>query len=149
MATVNFYHLSRRPVEDALPLLVARVLAGGQRLLIHAATPVFAKALDDRLWTFDAESFLPHASPGSSIDPTFEHVWITTDTDNLNKAKVLLLADQTNSPHIATMEKVLIVFDGRHRESLQEARAAWKSLKEAGHTLRYFQENEDGGWREK
>ncbi|MFN9322806.1 MAG: DNA polymerase III subunit chi [Holosporales bacterium] len=149
MPTVNFYHLSRRSVEEALPALVNRVLASGQRLLIHTANPAFAKFLDDCLWTFDSESFLPHASAGSSVAPALEPVWITADTENPNGATVLLLADQTDSVHFVSMEKVLIVFHGRHRESLDAARRVWKLLKEAGHTLRYFQENEEGGWLEK
>jgi len=41
---------------------------------------------------------------------------------------------------------VLDLFDGHDPDAVQSARQRWKTLKEAGHDLAYWQQSEQGGW---
>jgi DNA polymerase-3 subunit chi len=61
---VDFYHLTRSPLERALPQIAEKVLASGGRLLIVADEALMRAKLDQLLWTYAAESFLPHGSGG-------------------------------------------------------------------------------------
>jgi DNA polymerase-3 subunit chi len=41
------------------------------------------------------------------------------------------------------------MFDGFDEPQLQKARESWKRLKGEGHTLSYWQQNQDGRWQRK
>ncbi len=72
MARVDFYRLTRDPVERVLPALATRVLANGDRLLVVAAPAMQRQAMDEALWTLNPASFLPHGhagSPDEEIEP--------------------------------------------------------------------------------
>lgn len=64
MTRIDFYILEGR--QDAgrhLQIacrLAEKAWSGGQRVYIHTDEAVSAKKLDDMLWSFRAESFLPH-----------------------------------------------------------------------------------------
>jgi hypothetical protein len=64
---VLFYHLERGTLEDVLPGLVERTLARNWRALIKCESADRAAALDTLLWTYDDQSFLPHAQAGDGL----------------------------------------------------------------------------------
>ena len=43
--------------------------------------------------------------------------------------------------------RVLVMFNGQDAGELAEARARWKTLKDAGHALTYWQQESNGGWK--
>ncbi|HWU03492.1 MAG TPA: DNA polymerase III subunit chi, partial [Novosphingobium sp.] len=55
---VFFYRLSDGPVEQALPLLAARVVGLGERLLVLAGDGAQAQAISAALWAHRPEAFL-------------------------------------------------------------------------------------------
>ena len=59
---ILFYHMQRQPLEKVLPNLVERSLERGWQAAIQAATEERLQALDDHLWTYSDESFLPHGT---------------------------------------------------------------------------------------
>ena len=72
MARVDFYRLTRDPVERVLPAIATRILEGGNRLLVVAAAALQRQAIDEALWTLQPASFLPHGAAGSpdeAIEP--------------------------------------------------------------------------------
>src|SRR3546814_1140400 len=69
---VDFYRLTRDPIERVLPALATRILANGDRLLVVAASAMRRQAIDEALWTLNRASFLPHGhagSPDEAIEP--------------------------------------------------------------------------------
>ncbi len=63
MTRIDFYIL-QEATQDArwhfCCRLVDKALRAGSRILLLADSPEDAKALDDLLWTFKPESFIPH-----------------------------------------------------------------------------------------
>jgi len=53
MAQVDFYQLSRDPVERVVPLLAAKVLESGARLLVVCEDATQRATLSDALWARD------------------------------------------------------------------------------------------------
>src|SRR5215469_7887916 len=90
MTEIWFYHLERRSLEDVLPELLERTLARGWRALVRAESSDRAQALDTLLWTYDEESFLPHAQRGDG-DAAAQPILITIEPGNPNGAEVLFL----------------------------------------------------------
>ena len=62
MGEFRFFHLERRRVEQALPLLLERAYQDGKRVMVRASSDELVAALNDRLWTYDDASFLPHGA---------------------------------------------------------------------------------------
>jgi DNA polymerase-3 subunit chi len=59
---VSFYILQNPDADwqDFACRLLERIYAQGQRAYVHLPSPQAQAALDERLWTFKPESFIPH-----------------------------------------------------------------------------------------
>jgi DNA polymerase-3 subunit chi len=146
MTEALFYHLERRALEDVLPGLVERSLARGWRALVRADSAERSDALDTRLWTYDDQSFLPHAQTGDG-DSTQQPVLISVEDANLNRAEIVFYVGGARPGDWAELKdlvRVVLLFDGRDGEALAGARAAWKDAKAAGHDVTYWKESPSG-----
>ena len=76
-------------------------------------------------------------------------IYLTTEDENPNGAQVLALVDGVEVASLEAFERVLDLFDGDDADAVQAARRRWKTLKEAGHDLTYWQQTEQGGWAKK
>lgn len=147
MTEIGFYHLTRSPLEAALPKLLERVLAAGKRALVRAGSPERVEVLNSALWTYDPASFLPHGTAREG-DGELQPIWLTAGTDNPNGATVLVLTDGVEGAGIEGFERCLEMFDGNDAEAVEAARARWRGYKEAGFALTYWQQT-PGGWEKK
>jgi DNA polymerase III subunit chi len=147
MPEVWFYQLQRRTLEQALPALVERTLQRGWRAVIQARSPERIAAIDDLLWTYADDSFLPHGSQADG-DPALQPVWLTCGDDNPNGARIRFLVDGAEAAPFVTgdYERLILMFDGRDDASLDAARAQWRALKQGSAALSYWRETEEGGW---
>jgi DNA polymerase-3 subunit chi len=145
---IGFYHLTKTPLERALPKLLEKVLAVGMRAVVIAGSEERVEALDAALWSYEQLSFLPHGSARDG-EPEEQPIWLTTQDENPNGSTVLVLADGVQSSQIDRFARCLDMFDGRDPDAVAAARARWRAFKEAGHTLAYWQQNEAGGWARK
>ncbi len=144
----RFYHLQRSTVEQALPQLLEKALGQGMRAVVVAGSEQRLSSLDSHLWTYRPDSFLPH---GTATDAyaSDQPVFLTLTVENPNEAKVLFLLDGMEAPATSDFGLICDLFDGADAEALAAARARWKILKDAGHTLTYWQQTERGGWEKK
>lgn len=143
MTDVMFYHLTRQPLDKALPALLEKCLERSWKVVVQASTPERVSALDDALWTYSDESFLPH---GAEADGAGETVWLTTTEANPNAAEVRVLVDGAAPPDLAPYVRALVMFDGNDADALDATRAQWKALKGAGHAVTYWRQGDDGRW---
>ncbi len=145
---VLFYQLERQPLERVLPGLLEKTLARGWRASVQAGSQERVEALDAALWTYREDSFLPHgtASDGSADR---QPIYLTADEGNPNGAQVRFLVDGAESSGITGYERLVYLFDGRDETARARARAQWKSAKEAGADVTYWQQTERGGWEKK
>lgn len=143
MAELWFYHLERSELERALPPLLEKCLQRGWRALVRGGSPERIEALDDTLWTYRDDSFLPHAREG---DATRQPVWLTTEGGNPNAAQVLFLIDGAEPGDLSVFERTCLMFNGRDEAALESARKRWKDAKEAGMVASYWRENAAGKW---
>jgi DNA polymerase-3 subunit chi len=150
VSEVLFYHLERRTLDDVLPGLVEKTLERGWRALIRAESADRAGAIDALLWTYDDQSFLPHAQLGDG-DAMDQPVLVTVEDGNPNAAQLLFLVGGARAPvwdDEATkgLTRIVLLFDGRDPEALTSARTAWKEAKAASHDVTYWKETPTGKW---
>lgn len=154
MIEVCFYHLTRRGLERALPVLLEKSLGRGWRVVVQAESEKRVKALDRELWEYDPEKFLPHGVKADGA-PEIQPIYLTAECDNPNSADVRFFvggvsaAPALRDPAAAPKTRAVLIFNGNDEIELNAARAQWKELREDGYELVYHQENENGGWVEK
>lgn len=146
MTEIGFYHLTRATLEQALPNLLERVLAAGQRAVLRVGGPERLEALDRHLWTYRNDAFLAHGTKADGFAAE-QPIWLTAGDDNPNGAKVLLLADGAPPEPMTGFDRVLDLFDGNDPDAVTSARERWKAAKAAGHKLVYWQQDEQGRWK--
>jgi DNA polymerase-3 subunit chi len=143
---ILFYHLERRSLEEILPGLVEKSLQRGWRAAIKTDSSERSDALDSLLWTYDDQSFLPHAQLGDG-EAAGQPVLISVEKGNPNAAQIFFYvggAQPADWKSLSDLARVVLLFDGRDAAALASARAAWKDAKDAGHDVTYWKETPGG-----
>jgi DNA polymerase-3 subunit chi len=148
MTEVLFYHLTESKLEDALPALLEKSVERGWRVVLQTVGEERRDALDQHLWTYREDSFLPHGTDRGEM-PGEQPVLLTVSGDNANGATVRFLVDGAEPPELGAYERVVFMFDGYDAAQLEGARAEWKRLKSGGHSLTYWQQSPEGRWVKK
>jgi DNA polymerase-3 subunit chi len=143
---IRFYHLEQRRVDQALPPLLEHALEEGRRVLVRASSDEMVAALNERLWTYDDASFLPHGAAGDG-DPMEQPIFLTSGVGNPNAATMLVQLSGAEASE-ADFDLVVLLFDGRDEAALGQARGEWRRLKDQGRTISYWRESEEGGWEQ-
>jgi DNA polymerase-3 subunit chi len=144
-----FYHLTRQPLDQALPALLGRARAAGWRVAVRGTNANSLARLDETLWTAAGDSFLPHGLAGGPHDAD-QPILLTVHSDAANNPSCVMSiegADVTPG-EVTALERVCIIFDGNDTAALQVARGQWKTLKEAGCSAQYWSED-SGRWEKK
>lgn len=148
MTEIRFYHLTEKRPEAALPEILAKALGTGKRVVVKAADETMVSSLNEHLWTWRPDSFLPHgtARDGFAAD---QPIWLTAAEDNPNGAKILVLTGGATAETVDRYDLCCEILDGRQEEQVAAARDRWKSYKDAGHSVTYWKQNDGGGWEKK
>lgn len=142
---VDFYHLTRLPLERALPRIAERVVEAGGRLLIVSEDAAQRGKLDQLLWTHAPDSFLPHGQAGGADDAR-QPVLIAAAVEAANGARNIALADGVWRDEALGFDRAFHFFG---EERIAEARLAWKALADReGVERRYWKQNDAGKWEQ-
>ena len=149
MGAAFFYHLTRGPVEVTLPMLLAKAMGAGWRVVVRGQDAARMEWLDEKLWLGPEEGFLPHGladRPHAADQP----VLLTTGTENPNAATCLMSVDGAGitAEEVTQMDRVCVLFDGNDPAAVEVARGQWKTLTEAGCAAQYWSD-ETGRWEKK
>ncbi|MBY6005863.1 DNA polymerase III subunit chi [Salipiger bermudensis] len=149
MGAAYFYHLTQRPLEATLPVLLEKSLAAGWRVAVRGTDPGRMDWLDQRLWMGPEESFLPHGQAGGKHD-ALQPVLLTVQEALPNDPACLMAVDGAGvePEEVNRLERVCILFDGHDPMALDAARGQWRALTGAGCKAQYWSE-ESGRWEKK
>ena len=137
---VDFYHLTQVPLERALPSIAERVVVNGEKLAIVADDEMLLARLDEALWTYRADSFLPHGRSGDQ--PV---LLCTPETAKLAQENIALV-DGVWRDAALSFKRAFYFFD---EAAVEAARSAWRDLAEKdGVERHYWKQDEGGKWAE-
>ena len=144
---VRFYHLTQSPLEQTLPNLLAKSLERGWRVVVQGGDAARLAFMDNHLWTYADDSFLPHGLEGQGAG---QPIWLTTSQDNPNDAGVLMLIDgaQATPDRMKGFDLVTLFFNGADEAAVAQARDNWKAVTKAELPAVYWAQ-ENGGWVQK
>jgi len=149
MGAAYFYHLTRRPLEATLPMLLGKAQEAGWRVAVRGRAAARMEWLDEKLWLGPEEGFLPHGlatAPHAARQP----ILLTTGADSPNDPHCVMTIDgaEVAAEEVQRLDRVCVLFDGNDEAALQTARGQWKALTEAGCSAQYWSE-ESGRWEKK
>ena len=149
MGEAYFYHLTRRPLEATLPLLLEKALGAGWRVAVRGSDAARLKWLDEKLWLGSADGFLPHGVSGGAHDAD-QPILLTIDAQAANNPECLMSVDgaEITAEEVTAHKRVCILFDGNDPDALNVARGQWKALTSAECSAQYWSE-ESGNWQKK
>jgi DNA polymerase-3 subunit chi len=143
MAEVWFYHLERSTLEQTLPDLLERTLQRGWRAVVRAREPERVAQLDEMLWTYREDSFLPHGvdhEPNAARQP----ILLTTAAEAPNAPDALFVVGGAELGDTDSYERCMVVFDGGDEAELAVARAQYRAAKASGATVAYWRQTTRG-----
>lgn len=156
---VDFYQLSRDPVEVALAQIAAKALPAGQRLLVVADDEALLGRISAALWAQRKDSFLPNAMAGGEHDAR-QPILLATGLDGAavngaaNGAGVVAFADGVwrevsagagagPGAGAGGFARALLLFDDAR---VVPAREEWVRLGSVAGVQRAFWKQVDGRW---
>lgn len=145
MIDIGFYQLAQRRAEAVLPALVTKALAAGHRLLIRAPDAAALDRIDAALWSFAADSFLPHGidTAVGQERVASQAVLLSLSANWTRNASDCLAQVGGDIPDdLSGLARLLFLFDA---DSLETARARWRLVSRAeGLRPVYWRETEGG-----
>lgn len=149
MGAVYFYHLTQRPLEHTLPVLLDKARQAGWRIAVRGTDRARLDWLDEKLWLGPEEGFLPHGRAGGPHDG-MQPILLTSDKQAGNEATCVMSVDgaEVTPDEVTALERVCVLFDGNDDQAVQHARDQWKMLTQAGCSAQYWSE-ESGRWEKK
>ena len=147
MGAAYFYHLTRQPLEVALPALLEKASGAGWRVEVRGTSLERMQWLDDKLWLGSDDGFLAHGLSGSDTD-AHQPILLTTNAESGFDCIMSIDGAQIDAREVINSQRVCILFDGVDETAMQQARRQWKILTEAGCAAQYWSE-ESGRWQKK
>lgn len=142
---VDFYQLSRDPVDVTVVKLARKVMQAGERLLVVAADEGLRTRLADALWQQGGGSFLANGladAPHAARQP----ILISDGCEAPNDARMVILADGQWRDEASAFDRAMLLFDA---EATEAARDLWRTLSARDDIEnRIFKQTPEGGWRE-
>ncbi len=148
MGEVYFYHLTEVPEDVTLRVLLGKSLQAGWRVAVRGRTEAALDQLDEQMWLAPVDSFLPHGRAGGLHDSVQPVLLTTGSADNEPTCLVSVEGAAVEASEVATLERVMVLFDGHNEAALQIARDQWKALTGAGCVAKYWSEA-SGKWEMK
>jgi DNA polymerase IIIc chi subunit len=118
---------------------------------VIASSTIEAAKIDNLLWTFKKDSFVPHVilRPGESIEERFEKVFITVGLSFLKGCSVAVPLDTSYVEDILSFYEVCIVLVVGDDEAQKKwARELWRKLTKAGIPKQHVLANDRNSWFE-
>ena len=138
MARVDFYILSTQDEASRL-LYVCRLVDKawrlGHRVWIHAPDPEHAAALDERLWTFSQDSFLPHERDAEERDGACPVV-IGAQPANGEERHLLVNEGSEMPDYAGRFTRIAEVVD-QSPETRAAGRTRYREYRDAGYELHH------------
>ncbi len=134
---IDFYQLSGDETSFACRL-IANVYRKRHQIYVHTATEAQANALDEQLWSFRPDSFIPHslqsgeAEPGELTPP----VSIGFDQEPSEHQDVLINLSGEIPPFFTRFDRVAEIVPA-NKNSREAARKHYAFYKAQGYAIQY------------
>ena len=142
---VDFYQLSKGPVDVTVAKLARKVMQAGERLVVVAADEGLREQISKTLWEQGGGSFLAHG-PANGPHAARQPILIAESCAAPNEARMAILADGRWREEASAFDRSMLLFDA---DATEAARGLWRELAARDEIdNRIFKQTPEGGWRE-
>jgi len=134
MTQIDFYVLPRDgslPVVSAVGRIAEKAVSRGHRIFVSVCDEEQAHTFDGALWTFRAESFLPHAVVGDDGEEPVSIGWLEPP---LEQNDVLINTTGVILDYFSRFTRVAEIV-APDDSSLASSRDAWRFYRDRGYAL--------------
>ena len=142
---LDFWQLSRDPVERVVALIAERTRVAGEKLLVVAESEAQRAAIGRSLWEAKPEAFLANgdaAAPHAERQP----ILLSAECQPANGARYAVLADGVWRGEAEQFERAFLLFGDA---AVEAARATWRQFDGREDVTRNYYAQEDGKWVKK
>lgn len=137
MKRIDFYILQGSDAEARLTYacrLAAKAWREGHRIYVNCQDPAQCAALDERLWSFSAASFVPHQPAGAGLDAP---LLLACGSDAGGRQSLLINLAASVPPFFERFERIAEVVnqDPQTRAAL---RASYRFYRERGYAPQHL-----------
>ena len=143
---IQFYHLSVTPLEKALPRLLEKALASGFKSLVLCESDIAVARLNDALWSYHPNRFLPHGSAKDGFAAR-QPIYLTAKEENPGKADLLVITDGAQIDNLSDFKRLIDIFDGSKPESATAAEKRMEHYRAKGHNVNIIRQSSTGEWQ--
>lgn len=144
MTRIDFYQIEgEEPPLLFACRLIEKIYRRGHRVHVQAASQSQAEELDDLLWSFRAERFIPHALLATAA-PVDAPIHIGAGDEPADHQEVMVNLSGVVPDFFSRFDRVAEVVP-REQNSRDEARANYRFYKDRGYPLQYHRMNQQDG----
>jgi len=141
-----FYNASHRDVVADITWLTENIFKKNNSIVIFCTDQETAKVVDDFLWSYKEDSFLPHALKKHE-EVSLNPILVSTDLDEGFEHNVLIALNGVliNEKDWQRFAKIYYFFDDQDMTEKENARSMWKSFSSLDIDCKYWI-NEKNKW---
>ena len=141
---IDFYQLSRDPVERVATMLARKVMGVGAGLLIVHSDAEMRATISRELWRAGDDEFLANGEAGQA-GAERQPILLSAEIDTVSGASMVILADGNWRSDATNFDRAMLLFGASDTAA---ARALWRELDgEAEVTREIHKQDENGSWR--
>jgi DNA polymerase-3 subunit chi len=138
---ISFYQTLEGTLIHTTVRLLEKIHASGQRCIFFSPMEERIKIVDKTLWTFSTDSFVPHGDKSLGFSEQ-QPIYFTSQFENPNDAKILMLVDTFEYADHGNFEKIILIFEDKQQE--ENALALYNDLKKNEENVNYWKQSPRG-----
>ncbi len=150
MTQIIFYSTAPLQVEKTLFALLEKSLEKGNKSLLLFKDKEKCLSINEQLWTYKQNSFLPHISEDDEIyDDIDVPVYLSTKNENPFKAELLFSIDGFLPDNIDHFERVIIIIDVNDELLNEKYKNYYLDINKNFEDIVFYKSDDNGKWIEK
>jgi DNA polymerase III, chi subunit len=147
---IIFYSTAPLQVEKTLFALLEKSLEKGNRSLLLFKDKEKCLSVNEQLWTYKQNSFLPHISEDDQIYDNIDvPVYLSTKNENPFKAELLFSIDGFLPDNIDHFERVIIIIDVNDELLNEKYKNYYLDINKNFEDIVFYKSDDNGKWIEK
>ena len=150
MTQIIFYSTAPLQVEKTLFSLLEKSLEKGNKSLLLFKDKEKCLSINEQLWTYKQNSFLPHISEDDQIYDNIDvPVYLSTKNENPFKAELLFSIDGFLPDNIDHFERVIIIIDVNDELLNEKYKNYYLDINKNFEDIVFYKSDDNGKWIEK
>ena len=150
MTQIIFYSTAPLQVEKTLFALLEKSIEKGNKSLLLFKDKEKCSLINEQLWTYKQNSFLPHISEDDQIYNDIDvPVYLSTKNENPFKAELLFSIDGYLPDNIQNFERVIIIIDVNDELLNEKYKNYYLDINKNFEDIVFYKSDDNGKWIEK